>query len=117
MDYENYPYRDEDGEPLMDFDEDIQSELDEPQQHLLDDEDDALYDTHEQSPTPDYGGDDDVARLVRDDYSGGGQRKMEKGEKRKSVEKKRKGEKGEKKFKAKNKEDFDSCQFASRRTV
>ncbi|KAI3458637.1 hypothetical protein Pfo_015300 [Paulownia fortunei] len=103
MGYENDPftYRDGDGEPLMDFDEDIQSEPDKPQQHLLDDEEGALY--HPRNPQLQWimapGGDDDVARLVRDDYSDGGQRKREKGEERKSVEKKRKGEKGEKKFK------------------
>ncbi|KAL0447722.1 UNVERIFIED_CONTAM: protein IWS11 [Sesamum latifolium] len=54
MGYENDPYRDEDGEPLMDFDEDVQSDRDEPQQHLLDDLDDSLYESHERSPTPVY---------------------------------------------------------------
>ncbi|PIN20152.1 hypothetical protein CDL12_07168 [Handroanthus impetiginosus] len=54
MGYDNDPYRDEDGEPLMDFDEDIQSDREEPQQHLLDDEDDAFYDRRERSPTPVY---------------------------------------------------------------
>lgn len=49
-----FSYRDEDGEPLMDFDEDIQSDRDEPQQHLLYDEDDAVYDRRERSPTPVY---------------------------------------------------------------
>ncbi|KAI3468585.1 hypothetical protein Pfo_025248 [Paulownia fortunei] len=139
MGYENDPYRDEDGEPLMDFDEDIQSDRDEPQQHLLDDENDVVYDRRERSPTPvyndskakprkrlikksssgkasgpvdfgldddegdvggDYGGDeDDMAGMVRENYSDGGKRKKEMGEKRKNVEKKRKGEKGEKKIK------------------
>ncbi|XP_011082311.1 protein IWS1 homolog 1 [Sesamum indicum] len=54
MGYENDPYRDEDGEPLMDFDEDIQSDRDEPQQHFLDDVDDAAYDRRDRSPTPVY---------------------------------------------------------------
>ncbi|KAL6549832.1 hypothetical protein OROMI_020320 [Orobanche minor] len=54
MSYENDPYRDEDGEPLMDFDEDIQSDQDEPQQHLFDDEDDGAYDRTKRSPTPVY---------------------------------------------------------------
>ncbi|KAK4389181.1 protein IWS11 [Sesamum angolense] len=54
MGYENDPYRDEDGEPLMDFDEDIQSDGDEPQQHFLDNEDDAAYDRRDRSPTPVY---------------------------------------------------------------
>lgn len=131
-------YRDEEGEPLMDFDEDVQSEGDQSHQHLLDDIDDAVYDRRERSSTPvysnsnskprkrlikkssgkesgpldfglddddignvgrDYGRYDDVAGLVRDDYSDGGKRKMEKGEKRRSLEKKRKAEKGEKTFK------------------
>ncbi|XP_011074731.1 protein IWS1 homolog 1 [Sesamum indicum] len=133
MGYENDPYRDEDGEPLMDFDEDVQSDRDEPQQHLLHEVDDSLYESHERSPTPvyndskakprkrlikkssgrdsgpgdfglddddgDFGRGDDMVGLVRDDYSDGGKRKKEKGEKRKIVEKTRKGEKGEKKFK------------------
>ncbi|KAL0324171.1 UNVERIFIED_CONTAM: protein IWS11 [Sesamum calycinum] len=54
MAYENDPYRDEDGEPLMDFDEDVQSDGDEPQQHFLDNEDDAAYDRRDRSPTPVY---------------------------------------------------------------
>ncbi|XP_073284921.1 protein IWS1 homolog 1-like [Primulina huaijiensis] len=51
MAYENDPYRDEDGEPLMDFDEDIQSDRDEPQQ------DDGRWgydDRRQRSPTPVY---------------------------------------------------------------
>ncbi|XP_075518075.1 protein IWS1 homolog 1-like [Primulina tabacum] len=51
MAYENDPYRDEDGEPLMDFDEDIQSDRDEPQQ------DDGRWgydDRRKRSPTPVY---------------------------------------------------------------
>ncbi|KAL0393704.1 UNVERIFIED_CONTAM: Phosphomevalonate kinase, peroxisomal [Sesamum latifolium] len=48
----------------------------------------------------DYGGDEgDMAGLVRGNYSDGGKRKKEGGEKRKILEKKRKGEKGVKKFK------------------
>lgn len=135
-----FSYRDEDGEPLMDFN-DIQSDPDEPQQQLLDDEDDTLYDRRERPPTPvyndskakprkrlvkkssgkdsgpvdfglndddlgdvggDYRGEDDMVGLVRDDYSDGGKMNREKGEKRKSVEKKRKVEKGEKRFKVRN---------------
>ncbi|KAK6137258.1 hypothetical protein DH2020_029005 [Rehmannia glutinosa] len=138
MGYENDPYRDEDGEPLMDFDEDIQSDQDEPHQHLLDDGDDAAYDresdpqrqctmtrsrprkrlikksssSKESGPLDfgldddegdvggDYGGDeDDMAGMVRENYSDGGKSKRERGEMRKSVDKKRKVEKGEKKFK------------------
>lgn len=49
-----FSYRDEDGEPLMDFDEDIPSDGDEPQQYLLDDEDDAVDDQRERSTTPVY---------------------------------------------------------------
>ncbi|GFP79316.1 protein iws1 homolog [Phtheirospermum japonicum] len=95
MAYENEPYRDEDGEPLMDFDEDTQS--DEPHQHLLDDEDDANYD---RPPTPVYN--DPKAkprkRLIKkssgkDDFSDGGKRKRGKGEKSTSAEKRRKREK------------------------
>ncbi|KAL7150499.1 hypothetical protein ABFS83_05G116500 [Erythranthe nasuta] len=131
MGYENDPYRDEDGEPLMDFDEDIQSEHDEG---------DALHDRRERSPTPvyndskakprkrlikkssgkdsgpvdfgldddlghvgsEYGGDEDVGGLVRGDDFDDGERRKDKGEKRKVMEKKMKGvEKGEKRFKMK----------------
>ncbi|XP_073133228.1 protein IWS1 homolog 1-like [Henckelia pumila] len=51
MAIENDPYRDEDGEPLMDFDEDIQSDRDEPQQ------DEGVWgydDRRQRSPTPVY---------------------------------------------------------------
>ncbi|XP_073042789.1 protein IWS1 homolog 1-like isoform X1 [Primulina eburnea] len=51
MAYENDPYRDEDGEPLMDFDEDIRSDRDEPQQY---DEAWGYDDRHQRSPTPVY---------------------------------------------------------------
>ncbi|KAH6763379.1 Transcription elongation factor family protein [Perilla frutescens var. hirtella] len=51
MGYENDPYRDDEGEPLVDFDEDVQSEGDQPHQHLLDDD---VYDRGERSPTPVY---------------------------------------------------------------
>ncbi|XP_057802460.1 protein IWS1 homolog 1-like [Salvia miltiorrhiza] len=54
MGYENDPYRDEDGEPLMDFDEDMPSDGDEPQQYLLDDEADTVHDRRERSTTPVY---------------------------------------------------------------
>lgn len=47
-------YRDENGEPLMDFDEDVPSDGDEPQQYLLDDEDDGVDDRRERSATPVY---------------------------------------------------------------
>lgn len=48
----------------------------------------------------DYGGgEDDMAGMVRENYSDGGKRKKERGEKSKSVEKRRKGEKEVKKFK------------------
>ncbi|KAL8490237.1 hypothetical protein ACS0TY_025465 [Phlomoides rotata] len=124
MGYENDPYRDEDGEPLMDFDEDIRSDGDEPHQNLQDDDD--VYVPRERSPTPvyddsnsrprkrlvkktsgkesgpvDLGLDDDVGDAGRDDYSDGGKRKREVGEKSRILEKKRKGEKGEKKFRVK----------------
>ncbi|KAL3635773.1 Transcription factor iws1 [Castilleja foliolosa] len=133
MPYENDPYRDEDGEPLMDFDEDVQSDRDEPQQQFLVDEDDAGYDRSQRSPTPvyndsnakprkrlikksssgkgsgpvdfgldddeddvggDYGGEEDD--MSREKYSDGGKRKLDMGEKLKSLEKKRKGERVEK---------------------
>ncbi|CAL5429462.1 unnamed protein product [Camellia sinensis] len=59
MGYENDPYVDEEGEPLMDFDDDIQSDH-EPQRHdhnnllddNLDDEDDDAWRRQERSPTP-----------------------------------------------------------------
>lgn len=131
-----FSYRDEEGEPLVDFDDDVRSEGEQPHD-LLDDIDDAVYDRRERSPTPvydgsnskprkrlikksavkesapidfglddedvgdvggDYGRDDDVTGLVRDDYSDGGKRKRDKGEKLRSLEKNRKAEK-EKRFK------------------
>lgn len=46
-----FSYRDEDGEPLMDFDEDIQSDRDEPQQ---DDGRWSYDDRRQRSPTPVY---------------------------------------------------------------
>ncbi|XP_057466818.1 protein IWS1 homolog 1-like [Actinidia eriantha] len=55
MGYENDPYLDEDGEPLMDFDEDVQSDP-EPQgddHNLLDVDDDDAW-RRERSPTPVY---------------------------------------------------------------
>lgn len=60
MGYENDPYRDEDGEPLMDFDEeddDIQSDQDGNQNQVLDDNledfaDDDTWRRGERSPTP-----------------------------------------------------------------
>ncbi|KAH6822654.1 Transcription elongation factor family protein [Perilla frutescens var. hirtella] len=64
-----FSYRDDEGEPLVDFDEDVQSEGDQPHQHVLDDD---VYDREEEG------------------YNG---------EKARSLEKKRKAEKGEKKFK------------------
>ncbi|XP_057810042.1 protein IWS1 homolog 1-like isoform X3 [Salvia miltiorrhiza] len=138
MAYENDAYRDEEGEPLVDFDDDVRSEGEQPHD-LLDDIDDSVYDRSERSPTPvfndsnskprkrlikkssikesgpldfglddddddvgdvggDYGREDDVAGLVRDDYSDGGKRKRDKGEKLRILEKNRKAEK-EKKFK------------------
>lgn len=58
MGYENDPYVDEDGEPLMDFDDDVQSDP-EPQQggddrNLIDDEDEDDWRREERSPTPVY---------------------------------------------------------------
>ncbi|KAG5524328.1 hypothetical protein RHGRI_031112 [Rhododendron griersonianum] len=58
MGYENDPYVDEDGEPLMDFDDDVQSDP-EPQQggddrNLVDDEDEDDWRREERSPTPVY---------------------------------------------------------------
>ncbi|XP_022878553.1 protein IWS1 homolog 1-like [Olea europaea var. sylvestris] len=57
MGYENDPYRDEDGEPLMDFEEDVQSDRDERGLDILEDgNDDGWYnnDQRERSPTPVY---------------------------------------------------------------
>ncbi|EPS66200.1 hypothetical protein M569_08577 [Genlisea aurea] len=59
MAYENDPYRDEDGEPLMDFDEEYPSDREERQQHILDDDlvdEDirAFSDRRERSSTPVY---------------------------------------------------------------
>lgn len=54
MGYENDPYRDENGEPLMDFDEDMPSDTDEPQQFFLNDEEDDVHDRGEGSSTPVY---------------------------------------------------------------
>ncbi|KAH6783454.1 Transcription elongation factor family protein [Perilla frutescens var. hirtella] len=54
MGYENDPYRDENGAPLMDFDEDVSSDRDEPQQYFLNDEEDDVHDGRERSPTPVY---------------------------------------------------------------
>ncbi|XP_047981827.1 protein IWS1 homolog 1-like [Salvia hispanica] len=124
-------YRDEEGEPLVDFDDDVRSEGDQPQD-LFDDIDDSVYDRRDRSPTPvlndsssrprkrlikksavnepgpidfglddddvggDYGREDDVSGLVRDDYSG--KRKRDKNEKLRILEKNRRAEK-EKKFK------------------
>ncbi|KAK4486336.1 hypothetical protein RD792_009007 [Penstemon davidsonii] len=51
MGYENDPYQDEDGEPLMDFDEDVQSDQDEPQQDLAGDD---WNNDDRRSPTPVY---------------------------------------------------------------
>ncbi|CAA0812067.1 Transcription elongation factor (TFIIS) family protein [Striga hermonthica] len=72
MGYDNDPYRDEDGEPLMDFDEDIQSDGDEPHQDFLDDVDGAGYDRAQRSPTPVY--DDSKSkprkRLIKKSSSG-----------------------------------------------
>lgn len=48
-----FSYRDEEGEPLVDFDDDVRSEGDQPHE-LLDDIDDAAYDRSERSPTPVY---------------------------------------------------------------
>ncbi|CBI32360.3 hypothetical protein VitviT2T_009337 [Vitis vinifera] len=61
MGYENDPYRDEDGEPLMDFDE-VQSDREvEDQGHLLQDDipddNDDDWRRRERSPTPVYGDD------------------------------------------------------------
>ncbi|KAL7166764.1 hypothetical protein ACSBR2_037442 [Camellia fascicularis] len=56
MGYENDPYVDEDGEPLMDFDEDVQSDT-EPQgddRNLVDDEEEDDWRRRERSPTPIY---------------------------------------------------------------
>ncbi|XP_027080973.1 protein IWS1 homolog 1-like isoform X1 [Coffea arabica] len=55
MGYENDPYRDEDGEPLMDYDDDVNSDHEQDQQqhhHLLDDdeEDDDGWNRRERSP-------------------------------------------------------------------
>ncbi|KAL8490240.1 hypothetical protein ACS0TY_025955 [Phlomoides rotata] len=129
MGYENDPYRDEDGERLMNLDEDIRSEGDEPHQNLLDD--DAVYAHRERSPTPvyndsisrprkrliknssgkesgpvDLGLDDDIGDADRvrgrdDDYSDGGKRKKGTGEKSKILVIKMKGEKGERTFRVK----------------
>ncbi|KAL3500019.1 hypothetical protein ACH5RR_039112 [Cinchona calisaya] len=55
MGYENDQYRDEDGEPLMDFDDDMNSDHEPDQQrHLLDDDDenDGGWNRRERSPTP-----------------------------------------------------------------
>ncbi|XP_024028677.1 protein IWS1 homolog 1 [Morus notabilis] len=54
MGYEDDPYRDEDGEPLMDYD-DIQSDRErspEPNHHLLDDDEDDNWRGRERSQTP-----------------------------------------------------------------
>ncbi|XP_059656901.1 protein IWS1 homolog 1 [Cornus florida] len=68
MGYENDPYRDEDGEPLMDFDDDVQSdqELQGGDPNLLDDnlddEDDDAWRRRERSPTPVYNDTDSKAK-------------------------------------------------------
>ncbi|XP_057976853.1 protein IWS1 homolog 1 [Malania oleifera] len=56
MGYENDPYIDEDGEPLMDMEEQIDSDQDEPQHQLFDDdiEDDDDWRQRDRSPTPVY---------------------------------------------------------------
>ncbi|KAK6947361.1 Transcription factor IIS, N-terminal [Dillenia turbinata] len=63
MGYDNDPYRDEDGEPLMDFDH-IQSDG-EPEQHqhdLLDDEDVGDWRQRDRSPTPVHDFDDSSSK-------------------------------------------------------
>ncbi|XP_052209479.1 protein IWS1 homolog 1-like [Diospyros lotus] len=59
MGYENDPYRDEEGEPLMDFDEDFQSDpepggVSDHNHHLLDDDEDDNWRRRQRSPTPVY---------------------------------------------------------------
>ncbi|KAH6821513.1 hypothetical protein C2S53_017196 [Perilla frutescens var. hirtella] len=111
MGYESDCYRDEAGKSLADLGGDAGSKPNEPQKHVLDV-------ASERSPTPvglkcrklvvkikpgnesgpvDFKlGGNGVPRLVRDDYSGGKNKKMEKGENRKSLGKKKNVEKGEK---------------------
>ncbi|KAA8522000.1 hypothetical protein F0562_012686 [Nyssa sinensis] len=64
MGYENDPYRDEDGELLMDFDEDVQSDQ-EPQAddyHILDDDDEDVWQRGDRSPTPVFNDSDSKAK-------------------------------------------------------
>ncbi|KAH6805102.1 hypothetical protein C2S51_029933 [Perilla frutescens var. frutescens] len=111
MGYESDCYRDEAGKSLADLGGDAGSKPNVPQKHVLDV-------ASERSPTPvglkcrklvvkikpgnesgpvDFKlGGNGVPGLVRDDYSGGKNKKMEKGENRKSLGKKKNVEKGEK---------------------
>nr|GMD78067.1 protein IWS1 homolog 1 [Ipomoea batatas] len=135
MGYENDPYRDEDGEALVDFDEDIQSDHD-PQDNILDD-DGWDQRQRERSPTPVYdddykskprkrlikksgGGketapdlgfadeddyDDGMAGMVRDESDGGGPSYSD-GGKRKRFEKESGGEKRKEKKRDKGEKKF-----------
>ncbi|XP_076910986.1 protein IWS1 homolog 1-like [Bidens hawaiensis] len=105
MGYENDPYRDEDGEPLMDFDDGFQSDHDNNNDNLEDEVDDnndwqaPVFDDSDstsrprkrlikkstaEEAVPDFGMDDDVeddvAAFVRDESDGGGKRKKVSGD-------------------------------------
>ncbi|KAL1809114.1 hypothetical protein DCAR_0728646 [Daucus carota subsp. sativus] len=73
MAYNNDPYRDEDGEPLMDLDDAYQSDQEPQPETLVDDVDDADWRRRERSPTPVYNEDSKSKprkRLIK--KSGGG---------------------------------------------
>ncbi|KAK1364768.1 TFIIS N-terminal domain-containing protein [Heracleum sosnowskyi] len=75
MAYDNDPYRDEDGEPLMDMDDAYQSDQEPEPVNQLDDDDDGEWRRRDRSPTPVY--DDDSKsrprkRLIKKSGGGGG---------------------------------------------